>query len=120
MRTDRKGVGLRGWRDRDGGKDDQRGDAGAPPGPEQEAAGGAGAADRDHAGRFQLPTSSTSRRGGYSFGFDLHLDPIRLDHVGALSRLSTEERDFEDSQQTIDLTGKDVGNCKCWTCAAPT
>src|SRR3954469_25264747 len=37
---------------------------------------------------------------------------IRLDHVGALSRLSTEERDFEDSQQTIDLTGKDGGNCR--------
>src|SRR4051812_3400939 len=53
MTTDRKGVGLRGWRDRDGGKDDRRGDAGAPPGPEQEAAGGAGAADRDHAGRAQ-------------------------------------------------------------------
>ena len=37
---------------------------------------------------------------------------MRLDHVGALKRLSTEERDFEDSQQTIDPTGKDVGNCK--------
>src|SRR5437763_11284048 len=51
MATDRKGVGRRGWRDRDTGKDDRRGDAGAPPGPEQEAAGGAGAADRDDAGR---------------------------------------------------------------------
>jgi Resolvase, N terminal domain len=40
------------------------------------------------------------------------LDPIRLDHVGALKRLSTEEHDLEDSQQTIDSTGKDVGNCK--------
>src|SRR4051812_169575 len=39
-------------------------------------------------------------------------DPIRLDHVGALKRLSTEERDFEDSQQTIDPAGKDAGNCK--------
>src|SRR3954453_22711214 len=61
---------------------------------------------------LQLPTSSTSRRGSYSCGFDLRLDPIRLDHVGALKRLSTEEHDLEDSQQTIDSTGKDVGNCK--------
>jgi hypothetical protein len=61
---------------------------------------------------LQLPTSSTSRRGGYSYGFDLRLDPIRLDHVGALKRLSTEEHDREDSQQTVDPTGKDVGNCK--------
>ncbi len=61
---------------------------------------------------MQLPTSSTSRRGGYSYSFDLRLDPIRLDHVGALKRLSTEEHDLEDSQQTIDPTGKDVGNCK--------
>src|SRR3954469_25756994 len=61
---------------------------------------------------LQLPTSSTSRRGGYSCGFDLRLDPIRLDHVGALKRLSTEEHDLEDSQQTINSTGKDVGNCK--------
>src|SRR5436190_13313606 len=61
---------------------------------------------------LQLPTSSTSRRGGYSYGFDLRLDPIRLDHVGTLKRLSTEEHDLEDSQQTIDPTGKDVGNCK--------
>jgi hypothetical protein len=37
---------------------------------------------------------------------------MRLDHVGALKRLSTEELDLEDSQQTVDLTGKDVGNCK--------
>src|SRR4051794_20362138 len=63
-------------------------------------------------GIFQLPTSSTSRRGGYSCGFDLRLDPIRLDHVGALKRLSTEEHDLEDSQQAVDATGKDVGNCK--------
>src|SRR3954453_1113869 len=63
-------------------------------------------------GTLQLPTSSTSRRGGYSCGFDLRLDPKRLDHVGALKRLSTEEHDLEDSQQTIDSTGKDVGNCK--------
>src|SRR5947209_15548671 len=62
---------------------------------------------------LQLPTSSTSRRGGYSYGFDLRLDPIRLDHVGALKRLSTEEHDLQDSQQTVDPTGKDVGNCKC-------
>src|SRR3954462_10068512 len=62
--------------------------------------------------RLQLPTSSTSRRGGYSYGFDLRLDPIRLDHVGALKWLSTEEHDLEDSQQTIDPTRKDVGNCK--------
>src|SRR5947209_3944549 len=61
---------------------------------------------------LQLPTSSTSHRGGYSCGFDLRLDPIRLDHVGALKRLRTEEHDLEDSQQTIDSTGKDVGNCK--------
>src|SRR3954469_26045634 len=61
---------------------------------------------------LQLPTSSTSRRGGYSYGFDLRLDPIRLDHVGALKWLSTEEHDLEDSQQTIDPTRKDVGNCK--------
>src|SRR4051794_35692801 len=44
---------------------------------------------------FQLPTSSTSRRGGYSYGFDLHLDPIRFGHVGALKRLSMEEHDRE-------------------------
>src|SRR3954462_13276967 len=61
---------------------------------------------------LQLPTSSTSRRGGYSCGFDLRLGPIRLDHVGALKRLSTEEHDLEDSQQAVDATGKDVGNCK--------
>src|SRR3954447_26470857 len=61
---------------------------------------------------LQLPTSSTSRRGGYSCGFDLRLDPIRLDHVGALKRLRTEEHDLEESQQAIDSTGKDVGNCK--------
>src|SRR5215213_1628630 len=61
---------------------------------------------------LQLPTSSTSRRGGYSCGFDLRLDPIRLAHVGALKWLSTEEHDLEDSQQTIDPTRKDVGNCK--------
>ena len=61
--------------------------------------------------RLQLPTSSTSRRGGYSYGFDLRLDPIRLDHVGARKRLSTEEHDLEDSQQTVDSTGKD-GDCK--------
>src|SRR3954451_15836262 len=61
---------------------------------------------------LQLPTSSTSRRGGYSCGFDLRLDPIRLDHVGALKRLSTEEHDLEDSQQPVDATGKDVSNCK--------
>src|SRR3954466_2496633 len=48
---------------------------------------------------LQLPTSSTSRRGGYSYGFDLRLDPIRLDHVRALERLSPEECDSEDSQQ---------------------
>src|SRR4051812_25593800 len=64
---------------------------------------------------LQLPTSSTSRRGGYSCGFDLRLGPIRLDHVGALKRLSTEEHDLEDSQQAIDATGKDVGNCKAQT-----
>src|SRR3954465_5104939 len=45
-----------------------------------------------------IPTSSTSRRGGYSCGFDLRLDPIRLDHVGTFKRLSTEEHDLEDSQ----------------------
>src|SRR4051794_4987625 len=61
---------------------------------------------------LQLPTSSTSRRGGYSYGFDLRLDPIRLDHLGALKRLSTEELGLEESQQTVDPTGKDVGNCK--------
>jgi MYXO-CTERM domain-containing protein len=61
---------------------------------------------------LQLPTSSTGRRGGYSYGFDLRLDPIRLGYVGALKRLSTEERDREGSQQTIDWPGKDVGNCK--------
>src|SRR5947209_4844024 len=66
---------------------------------------------------LQLPTSSTSRRGGYSCGFDLRLDPIRLDHVGALKRLRTEEHDLEDSQQTIDSTGKDVGNCKAGNCS---
>src|SRR4051794_24345752 len=60
--------------------------------------------------RLQLPTSSTSRRGGYSYGFDLRLDPIGLDHVGALRRLSPEEHELDDSQQTIDSTGKDVGN----------
>ena len=32
--------------------------------------------------------------------------------MGALKRLSPEECDFEDSQQTIDQTGKNVGNCK--------
>src|SRR4051812_6775054 len=62
---------------------------------------------------LQLPTSSTGRRGGYSYDFDLRLDPIRLGHVGVLKRLSTEEHDREGSQQTIDRTGKDVGNCKC-------
>ena len=51
-------------------------------------------------------------QGGYSYSFDLRLDPMRLDHVGALKRLSTEELDVEDSQQTVDLTRKDVGNCK--------
>src|SRR4051794_27352865 len=61
---------------------------------------------------LQLPTSSTSRRGGYSYGFDLRLDPIRLDHLRALKRLSTEELGLEESQQTVDPTGKDVGNCK--------
>src|SRR3954465_2115054 len=59
---------------------------------------------------LQLPTSSTSRRGGYSYGFDLRLDPISLDHLGALKRLSTEELGLEESQQTVDPTGKDVGN----------
>src|SRR3954468_23111645 len=61
---------------------------------------------------LQLPTSSTSRRGGYSYGFDLRLDPIRLDHAGALKWLSTEEHDLEDSQQAVDPTEKNVGNCK--------
>src|SRR3954447_3567961 len=51
-------------------------------------------------------------QGGYSYSFDLRLDPMRLDYIGALKRLSTEELDLEDSQQTFDLTGKDVGNCK--------
>jgi hypothetical protein len=37
---------------------------------------------------------------------------MRLDHVGALKRLSTKEHDLEDSQQVIESTGKDVGNCK--------
>jgi hypothetical protein len=54
-------------------------------------------------------------QGGYSCGFDLRLDPTRLGHVGALKRLSTEEHDREGSQQTIDATGKDVGNCKAQT-----
>src|SRR4051812_19892576 len=77
MRTDRKGVGLRGWRDRDGGKDDQRGDAGAPPGPEQEAAGGAGAADRDHAGRAQRQPDGPgglAAAGGRAAGHALPVD----------------------------------------------
>src|SRR3954447_16777602 len=51
-------------------------------------------------------------QSGYSCSFDLRLDPMRLDHVGALKRLSTKGGDLEDSQQAIDLTGKDVGNCK--------
>src|SRR3954447_3857286 len=61
---------------------------------------------------LQLPTSPTGRRGGCSYGFDLRLDPTRLDHVGTLKRLSTEEHDLEASQQTVDPAGKNVGNCK--------
>src|SRR3954469_18158510 len=57
---------------------------------------------------LQLPTSSTSRRGGYSYGFDLRLGPVRLDHVGTLKELATEKHDLKDSTQTVDSTGKDV------------
>src|SRR5947209_9637407 len=61
---------------------------------------------------LQLPTSSTSRRGGYRYGFDLRLNPIRLDHVGAVKRLCMEEYDLEDRQQTINSVEEDVGNYK--------
>src|SRR3954454_23196199 len=96
--------------------DRRRGNVGAKPllGAEGEAALRAALSTPPADGRLwtlQLPTSSTSRRGGYSYGFDLRLDPIRLDHVRALERLSPEECDSEDSQQTIDQTGKNVGNC---------
>src|SRR4051794_8487314 len=61
---------------------------------------------------LQLPTSSTSRRGGYGCGFDLCSDSIRIDEVKAFKRLSTKGGDLEESTQAIDLIGKDVGNRK--------
>ncbi|MCC2652304.1 MAG: hypothetical protein K0Q60_2467 [Microvirga sp.] len=39
--------------------------------------------------------------------------PERLADVETFKRLGTEEHDLEESQQGIELTGKDVGNCKC-------
>src|SRR4051812_40724341 len=77
MRTDRKEVGLRGWRDRDGGKDDRRGDAGAPPGPEQEATRRIGAADRDDAGRARRQPDGLgglAAAGGRAAGHALPVD----------------------------------------------
>ena len=38
--------------------------------------------------------------------------PERLADVETFKRLGTEEHDLEESQQAIDLTGKNVGNCK--------
>jgi hypothetical protein len=38
--------------------------------------------------------------------------PEKLADVETFKRLGTEEHDLEESQQRIDLTGKDVGNCK--------
>src|SRR3954471_13330436 len=61
---------------------------------------------------LQLPTSSTSRRGGYGCGFDLCSDSIRIDEVKAFKRLSTKGGDLEESTQAVDLIGKDVGNRK--------
>src|SRR3954471_14332886 len=61
---------------------------------------------------LQLPTSSTSRRGGYGCGFDLCSDSIRIDEVKAFKRLSTKGGDLEESTQAIDLIGKDVGDRK--------
>ena len=40
------------------------------------------------------------------------LGPERLADVETFKRLGTEEHDLEESQQGIDLTRKDVGNCK--------
>ena len=36
----------------------------------------------------------------------------KLADVETFKRLGTEEHDLEESQQGVDLTGKDVGNCK--------
>jgi IS66 Orf2 like protein len=65
--------------------------------------------------RLQLPTSLTSRRGGYGCGLDRCLGPERLADVETFKWLGTEEDDLEEIQQGIDLTGKDVGNCKTQT-----
>ena len=61
---------------------------------------------------LQLPTSSTSRRGGYSCGFDLCLSPKGHSRWTASKRLSAEGHLFEGSPQLIDPAGKNVGNCK--------
>src|SRR5688500_2516542 len=41
--------------------------------------------------------------------------PEKLADVETFKRLGTEEHDLEESQQGVDLMGKDVGNCKLQT-----
>jgi hypothetical protein len=41
--------------------------------------------------------------------------PEKLADVETFKRLATEEHDLEESQQGVDPTGKDVGNCKAQT-----
>src|SRR3954447_7771560 len=62
--------------------------------------------------RLQLPTSLTSRRCRYSYGFDLCLSPIRHSKRRLSKWLSTEGHAPEGSQQSLNRPGKDVGNCK--------
>src|SRR3954453_22308346 len=79
--------------------------AGSP--PSGLLAGGAGhpGGDRVHGNRrrgLAITHIFDQPQSGYSCSFDLRLDPMRLDHVGALKRLSTKGGDLEDSQQAID------------------
>src|SRR3954447_9397617 len=61
---------------------------------------------------LQLPTSSTSRRDGYSCGFDLCLSSKGHSKWMASKRLSAEGHLLQGSWQGVDPTWKDVGNCK--------
>src|SRR3954464_8740456 len=61
---------------------------------------------------LQLPTSSTSRRDGYSCGFDLCLSSKGHSKWMASKRLSAEGHLLQGSWQGIDPTWKDVGNWK--------
>src|SRR4051812_23174978 len=68
---------------------------------------------------MQLPTSSTSRRDGYSCGFDLCLRSKGHLRWMASKPLSAEGHLLQGSWQGIDPTRKDVGNCKMVNTAMP-